>query len=329
MRPKNSPRGRMAAALMVGVLLAAPTQAATKLRFAHAGPESDTQHAAAREFARLVEERTHGEIRVQIFPNNMLGNDQAMIAGVRGGTIDMEMSGNPNFTGLAPKLNAFDLPYVFRDAAHAHRVLDGEPGQRALAELGEHELKGLAFWEVGFRSITNSKHPVQGPEDVRGLKIRTSSNAAHVHMFELLGANPVPMPIAELYNALEMKAVDAQEHPVGITWAAHYDEVQKYLSLTRHAYTAMIVVMNKAKFDALPAGHQQVLVEAAREAGQFQRDLNAAKEAEMIAELRERGMEVIEGIDSEPFRRVAAGPVRQVYVEKHGSELVEAIDAAQ
>ena len=202
-------------------------QAATTLRFGFAGSDSDTQSLAAKEFAQRVKDGSNGELVVRAYGNSMLGNDQAMIAGVRGGTIDMEMSGTPNFSGLTPSMSVLDLPFVFADSAHAYRVLDGEIGQQLLDGLAEHNLKGLAYWEVGFRDITNSRKPVRVPEDVKGLKIRTSSNPAQIEAFRLLGANPQPLPLAELYNALEMKAVDAQEHPLSITWSSGFYEVQK------------------------------------------------------------------------------------------------------
>ncbi|MCY1525728.1 hypothetical protein D9M68_607180 [compost metagenome] len=304
-----------------------PVQAATTLRFGFAGSDSDTQSLAAKEFAQMVEERSKGELKVRSFGNSMLGNDQAMIAGVRGGTIDMEMSGTPNFSGLTPKMSVLDLPFVFNDSAHAYRVLDGEVGQRLLDDLAEHGLKGLAYWEVGFRDITNSRQPVRTPADVKGLKIRTSSNPAQIEAFRLLGANPQPLPLAELYNALEMRAVDAQEHPLSITWSSGFYEVQKYLSPTHHAYTALVVVMNKAKFDGLPAAQQQLLVDAAREAGRLQRKMNTDNDARMLKDLQDKGMQIEPTVDRDAFRAVVVAPLRSTFTEQHGAELLDAIDA--
>lgn len=257
----------------------------------------------------------------------MLGNDQAMIAGVRGGTIDMEMSGTPNFSGLTPRMSVLDLPFVFADSAHAYRVLDGEIGQKLLDDLATHNLKGLAYWEVGFRDITNSRKPVRVPDDVKGLKIRTSSNPAQIEAFRLLGANPQPLPLAELYNALEMKAVDAQEHPLSITWSSGFYEVQKYLSQTHHAYTALVVVMNKAKFDALPAEQQKLLVDSARAAGAAQRRMNAENDSKFLVELAGKGMQIEPNVDREAFRQAVSAPLRETFIKQHGSDLLEAIDA--
>lgn len=318
-----------AALLTASLIIALPASATTKLRFGHAGPETDSQHLAAVEFSNKVKERSRGEIEVQIFPNSTLGNDQAMIQSVRGGVLDIEMSGNPNFSGIVPKMNAFDLPYIFNDAAHAYRVLDGKTGQAMLDDLGKYGMKGLAFWEVGFRAMTNNKRPIRTPEDVRGLKIRTTPNPAHIKAFQMLGANPVPMPLSELYSALETGAVDAQEHPVGVTWSAKFNEVQKHLSMTRHAYTAMVIVMNKAKFDGLKPEHQKIILDAAAEGGKFQRELNAKNEMMMVADLKKKGMQVIENIDSAPFRKVVAEETRKLFIEKNGPDVINAIDAAR
>lgn len=303
--------------------------AATTLRFGFAGSDSDTQNLAAKEFARMIEAGSKGELQVRTFANSTLGNDQAMIAGVRGGTIDLEMSGTPNFSGLTPKMSVLDLPFAFDDSAHAYRVLDGEVGQGLLTDLEAHNLKGLAYWEVGFRDITNSRRPVLTPVDVKGLKIRTSSNPAQIEAFRLLGANPQPLPLAELYNALEMRAVDAQEHPVSITWSGGFYEVQKYLSPTHHAYTALVLVMNKAKFDALPAAQQQLLVDSAREAGRLQRQMNADNDAQILKDLQEKGMQVEPTVDRDAFRAVVSAPLREEFTKQHGSELLDAIDAAR
>ena len=149
----------------------------------------------------------------------------------------------------------------------------------------------------------------------------------YIEAFKLLGANPVPMPLAELYTALETRAVDAQEHPIGIFWSSKLYEVQKYLSLTNHGYTPLIVVMNKAKFDALSPELQNAMVEAAKEAGQYQRDLNVKNEKEIITNLQKQGVEVIEKVDTQPFQAVIAEQVRKSFVEKHGDALLKQVDA--
>lgn len=302
-------------------------QANTVLKLAHAAPESDTQQAAAEHFAGLVEERTNGEITVNIFGNGVLGGDQQMISAVRNGLIDIELSGNPNFTGLEPALGAFDLPYIFANREEAYQVLDGEVGQRALDLLADKNLKGLAFWEVGFRAMTNNTRPIKTPEDVRGLVMRTNSNESLIEAFSLLGANPVPMPIGELYTALETGTVDAQDHPVGIVWSAGFHEVQDYLSLTNQAYTSLIMVMNQEKFDSLSPEYQQALLSSAREAGDYQRELNIEKEQEILDQMRANGMQIEEEVDTAAFQAIIR-PTWDSYIEENGSEWTDAIQEA-
>ncbi|MFU2048256.1 TRAP transporter substrate-binding protein [Avibacterium gallinarum] len=317
------------AALVTSAVMLTSTavNAATTLRFGYEAPRSDTQHIAAKKFNELLKEKTKGELKLSLFPDSTLGNAQTMISAVRGGTIDIEMSGSPNFTGLEPKLNVIDIPFIFKDREHVYKVLDGEIGQGLLKDLEAQGLKGLAFWDVGFRAFSNSKHPVTKPEDIKGLKVRTNQNPMYIQAFTLLGANPVPMPLSELYTALETRAVDAQEHPIGIFWSAKLYEVQKYLSQTNHGYTPLIVVMNKAKFDGLSAELQQAILDAAKEAGQYQRDLNVKNEQEIVANLRKAGVEVIEKVDTAPFKAIIEADVRKSFIDKHGDQLVKEIDA--
>ena len=307
--------------------IASAQTAPVKLRFGHAHPVTDSQHVAALEFAKKVKERTQGGIEIQVFPSNQLGNDNTMIAGVRGGTIDIETSGNPFFTGIVPKLNVLDLPYLFDDATQVAKVLDGPIGRSLLNELEAHQMKGLAFWEVGYRSLANSRRPVNKAEDIKGLKLRTTPNQAHIKAFQLLGAAPQPMPFAEVYSALETKAIDGHENPPTLILSSKMFEVQKHLSLTKHAYTALIVVMNKAKFDALTPEFQKIMLEEAAKAAINQRALNAKSETSALAELRKHGMQIDEKPDIEGIRKIVAGETRKIFIEKNGDELLKAIDA--
>lgn len=317
-------------ALTALLLSSSVTQAqTTRLRFSHAGPDTASQHLAALEFAKRVKERSQGTLTIQIYPGSQLGNDSTVLGAVRGGTIDIMMAGSGNFSGLNPKLEVLDIPFLFRDARHAYATVDGKVGAQLAAELQPHNLQQLAFWEVGFRSITTKNRAINTPADVKGLKIRTTPNNMHLQAWKLLGANPIPMPLGELYQALESNAVDAQEHPVDITYAAKFYEVQKHLTVSYHAFTAMPVVMNHKKFAALKPEQQQALMSAAEDAKLFQRELNRKNEAGLIAELRQHGMAVIETFDPAPFRAIVAEPLRNAFVARNGAELLDAVDAIQ
>jgi tripartite ATP-independent transporter DctP family solute receptor len=319
-------RSTLAAAAALA-LLATSAHAVTKLRFGHATAVESSQQLAALKFAELVKQRTKGEVEITVFPGSTLGNDQQMINLTRGGSVDGVISGSTNFNGMVAQTAALELPFIFRDSAHAYKVLDGKIGQGLLDELGKHNLKGLAYFENGWREMTNNKRPLNTPADAKGLKIRSTPNPFHILAFQQLGMNPSPLAIAELYAALESKAFDAQEHPLPVFWSSKFYEVQKYLTLTNHVYSPSIAIMNKAKFDAMPADVQKVLVDSAHEAAAYQRELNAKDTQKIVAELKKLGVQVVETPDMGPFRNAVYAPVRKAYVDKNGAELVDAIDA--
>lgn len=312
-----------AMAMLAGTALAAEH----RLKLAHEVAVGSTQDLAAKRYAELVRERTNGEVVITVYPNSGLGPAQQALNLMRGGIIEIIQSGSTTFNGLVGETAALELPFLFQDSAHAYRVLDGKVGQSILDLLEPHGIKGLAFLENGWREVTNNRRPVRSHEDIKGLKIRTTPNPFHIQAFQLLGANPVPMAYAELYSALETGAVDAQEHPLPVLWAAKFHEVQKYLTLTHHAYSPLILVMNKPKYESLSVEHQRVLTETAREVAGYQRDLNAKQVAEIIAGVKEAGMEVIEEIDTTGFRQIVEEPLRRSFAEKHGMALLDAIAA--
>lgn len=200
-------------------------------------------------------------------------------------------------------------------------------GRSLLDELSTHQLKGLAFWEIGFRSLGNNKRPINAADDIKGLKIRTTPNPSHLKAFQLLGANPQPMPFAEVFGALESGAVDGQENPPTLMLSSKMYEVQKYLSLTRHAYTPLVVIMNKARFESLKPEFQKVVMEEAATAASFQRKLNADGEKDAIAQLRAKGMQINENPDTASIRKLVRDETRKLYVEKNGDAVLKAMDA--
>jgi tripartite ATP-independent transporter DctP family solute receptor len=298
------------------------------LRFAHYGAPGDSVTAAGARFAELVAEKTGGSVAVEVFPGGELGNSPTMIEGVRLGTIDIATVGNPFFTGFLPELNALDLPFLFQSDGHAFAVLDGEVGGELMASMNGAGLQGLAFWELGFRNLTNSVRPVSAPADLEGLKLRTTPNPAHVLAFETMGANPTPMPFAEVYSALQTGTIDGQENPVNHIHANKLDEVQEHMSLTRHAYTTSPLVMNLARWSSLGEAQQAALREAALEAAAFQRALNDEEEVTALEAMKAGGMQVVEEPDVDAFRAAVSDVTRAAYVEQFGEDLLARIDAA-
>ena len=319
----------VAAAAALACLTPSAFAAKFNLKLGHAVNTTDGQHAAAVKMAELVKQRTNGDVEITIYPANQLGNDAAMINGARGGTIDIVSSGASNYNGIVANTAAMELPFVFRSAQHAYTVLDGPVGTGVLNELAPHGLKGLAYWENGWRAFTNNKRPVTKPDDLKGLKIRSTPNPYHIQAFKLLGMNPSPMPIAELYTALETGTFDAQEHPINVTWSSKFYEVQKHLTVSNHVYSPLILAMNKAKFDTLPANYQQIVVDAAREAAKYQRDLNAQNAGKVVAELKKAGMQVVENVDMAPFQKIVSESIAKTFAEKNGATLLQAIEATK
>lgn len=322
---KITRRAALAAGLALPWLGGTARAQATRLRFAHPHPESDSWHRAALLFAQTLKERSNGALTVQVFGNGALGSDPTTISSARGGTLDIALTGNPFFTGLAPKLNVLDLPFQFRDRKHVAAVLDGPIGDRLKPELEASGLVTLGFWDIGFRNLTNSRRAVQNAEDVRGLKIRTTPNPAHIKAFQLLGANPLPMPFTELFTAMETRTVDGQENPTTLILNARFHEVQKHLSLTRHAYTAGILAMSKQRLEALPKAQQDLVRAVASEITPKQRQMNEEAEPGSIARLKQEGMQVVEAPDRDSMAKIVAEAVRDDYAGRYGAELPEAI----
>lgn len=319
---------RVMAVLVTALLvtgMAGVACAQTKLRFAHTIGLGDTQTLAAEEFAKKVAQKTANAIQIDIFPAGQLGNDIKVMEGVKLGTIDICMAGNPFFTSYSPELNVFDLPYLFRDFEHVYKVLDGPIGTETRLHLEKHGFKALGGLEIGFRNLTNNKRPIKAPEDVKGLKIRTTPNPAHLQAFRLLGANPAPMPFTEVYLALKTGAVDGQENPIAHIYASKLHEVQKYMSLTYHAYTTNVVVMNLKKYHGLRPEHQKALSEALQEATAWERKLNRQIDVEALQKMKASGMQIEENPDREAFRKTVADATAEEYVKKFGRDVLERI----
>ncbi|WP_209124239.1 TRAP transporter substrate-binding protein [Alkalihalobacillus sp. BA299] len=309
--PEETATEGEARALQVGITLA----------------EDSHYYKGLEHFAELVEEKTDGELTVEIFPNGSLGGERDMVESLQIGTLDMVLSSTGPLGSFVPEINVVDLPFLFENREHAYEVLDGEIGQDLLVKLGDEGLTGLAWWENGFRHVTNSKNPIETPEDLEGLKIRTMENNVHMDSFNALGASPTPMSFTELFTALQQKVVDGQENPVPIISTSRFYEVQPYLTLTGHFYSPAALLISSQVFDSLTESQQQALTEAAIEGAQFERDLVAEMEKEMVSDLKEEGMEIIEDIDKTAFQE-ATKEVYEQYSSEFGAELIEQIQNA-
>lgn len=308
------------AALFVCGMTAAVSQtlaADISARLGTSLPDSHPQTLGAQRFATLVEEKTNGAIEVKVFSNGILGNDVNMTSMVQAGTLDFTIPSTATLSSLNPDFSIISLPFQFDDEAHADAVLDSSVGETLLASLEDKGLTGLGFWENGFRHITNSRRPIETLEDLDGLKIRTMQNALYIDLFNDLNANAVPMPVNELFTALETHTVDGQENPYTVIDTKRFYEVQDYLSQTAHAYDALVLIASSSFLDNLDEHNRAAVQSAAREATLYQRRVSRDLNQALIAELNEK-MQINEVPMSERHRMQAQ---LSDMMDQHVSEL--------
>ncbi|MAY71539.1 MAG: C4-dicarboxylate ABC transporter substrate-binding protein [Halomonas sp.] len=288
------------------------------LRMAHFAAESHPAHQAALEFAKNVEERTEGAVSVELYPANELGSPPEQLEQTVLGVVDMNL---PTQGGLDKYVKAFGTvmtPFAFGSYEEAHSVLDGPFFEWVAPQLEEEGLVMLSNWEYGFRNITNSVRPIESPEDVDGLKLRTPPELQIVAALEALGASTAQIAFPELPNALNQGVVDGQENPISVIYHFNFDELQDHLALTRHVYNSMVHVVNKNTWDALSEDQQAIVREESVGASTMMRDAVIAQEEKDIAALKERGMQVTDP-DSAMFVELM-GPARDRVSEYVGQE---------
>jgi tripartite ATP-independent transporter DctP family solute receptor len=273
--------------------------------------EQDSFYVCATKFSELVEERTNGAYDIQLFPNSSLGDDRTMLESMQMGTLDSGIITSGPFVNFVPEFGVFDLPFLFPDNASAYKVLDGEIGKEILSKLEDHDLKGLAYAERGFRNLTNSVRPVRTAEDIKDLKIRVMENEVYLSAFKAMDVNAVPMAWTEALTALQQGTIQGQENPVNVIHAYKMWDSQKHVTMTRHAYAAAVITFSEEKFNSLPADVQEIFVQAAQEAAEYERAWVAENEEAQIADLKANGMELIEEPDLESFRQAVQAVYEQ------------------
>jgi tripartite ATP-independent transporter DctP family solute receptor len=236
--------------------------------------------------------KSGGKLRITPYWDNQLGNDNTATQSVRSGSIDMVVPSTAPLVSMVPELGVLDLPFLFASETEADQVLDGKAGAYFNAKLPAVGLVNLAYWENGFRNATNSKRPIQRIEDFSGLKMRVMQNPVYIDTFKELGANAVPMAFSEVYSALETRTVDGQENPFALIDNMKFYEVQKYLSLTRHSYAALAMLMSKKTWDGLSPQEQETMKTCAAEGRDEQRKVSRAKAGSTLEGLKSKGMQV-------------------------------------
>jgi tripartite ATP-independent transporter DctP family solute receptor len=312
----------------LATLAITPAQAQQSIVIGHALSPTSHYGLGADAFIAKLEELSGGEFTGTQAPAGQLGGERDMIEGLQIGSLDVVITSTGPLGNFVPEVYALDLPFLFRDYAHARAVLDGEIGQELLAKIDENQLVGLAWSENGFRHITNSQRPVRTPADLDGLKLRTMENKVHMEAFSEMGAAPTPMAFPELFTALQQGVVDGQENPITVITASKFWEVQGHVSLTGHVYSPVAVLASPILIDGLTDEQKGWFYEAAKASAVATRaEVNRLEDAG-VALLRENGMEVITDIDKAPFAALAE-PAYKVYTDQYGPELVERIKAVE
>ena len=291
------------------------------IKFATQNPVGHPIELGMKKFAEIVQAKSGGKIKVNLVPGGQLGSDQANVTALQGGTLEMVSMNSGILASVAKEMTIVDFPFLFANAKEADAVMDGPVGKKLLAKLEEKGIVGLAFWELGFRNITNSKKPINTVADIDGLKIRVIPNPINVDWVKALGANPTPMPFPEVYGGLESKAIDGQENPLTVIAANKFWEVQKHLAITNHQYNPQSVIFSKKVWDTLSPAEKKILDDAADEAAKYQREQSRALMATALDNIKKGGMAVTELSPAEMAKfREKVKPV----IAKHSATVGEA-----
>lgn len=293
-----------------------------RISIGHINPETEEAqfHKGIEKFIELVDQKTDGAITFEVHPNGELGGEREMIEATQLGTLDMVVASTGPLGNFAKKSLALDFPFLFKDREHAYEVLDGEIGAEIDQQIEENGFYNLAWWETGFRQLSNNQHPIAKPEDLKGLKIRTMENPVHLDAFKAFGASPTPMAFTELYTGLEQGVVDGQENPLTVIVPNKLYEVQEYLTISNHVYSPGVVLINKGKFDGLSPEIQQAIQEAATEARDYERKFVSDLEEELVQVMKDQGVAVEENFDYDAFFKVTQS-IYQKYDAEHGEIL--------
>ena len=293
-----------ALALALALCLTAAASAETVFQLGTTVNEQDSFQVAAEKFAELVEERTGGEYKIEIYPNGTLGGEADMLDSMSMGMLDMGIITSGPFVNFSEMMGVLDMPFLFANNEEAYTILDGEVGKELLGTLEDAGLKGLAYAERGFRNVTNSVRPVASAADLEGLKLRVMENEIYTATFNALNVNAVPMAWQEALTAMQQGTIEGQENPINVifSYSLASDYGQTYVTLDRHSYSTAIITMSLDVFNTLDEETQQIFVDAAQEAAEYERAWVAEQEADQLQAIKDAGAEVVEDPDVDSFR---------------------------
>jgi tripartite ATP-independent transporter DctP family solute receptor len=296
------------------------------IKFANQNSAGHPVAQGMEKFKEVVETKSGGKIKVNLFLGGALGSDQANVSALQGGTLEMVSMNSGILASQVKDFSVFDFPFMFADGKEADAVVDGPFGKKMHAKLLDKGIVGLGYYELGFRHMSNGRRPITKVSDIEGLKLRVIPNPINVDWVKALGANPTPLPFPELYAALEQRAVDGQENPVATINSAKLYEVQKYLTLTSHQYNPQSVMVSKKFWDGLSAAEKTIVEEAVAESVKFQRQQSRAQVASITENLKKNGMQVSELPAAEmAILRDKMKPV----IAKHGESIAATVSELQ
>ncbi|UGA56804.1 TRAP transporter substrate-binding protein [Vibrio sp. VB16] len=305
--------------------LSTSVMSATTIRIGHGANENYHLHRALEQFKENVETKSEGKFEVQIFPSSQMGPDREMIESVQSGLLQMAVSPSSFYSSWDPSFDVVELPFIYPSKKVALDTVNGAAGDKMLSKLNNMNLQGLGWLENGVRHVTNSSRPIESPEDLKGLKIRTMKVPAHVKTFNSLNATATPMNFGEVYSGLQQGVIDGQENPIAHIYAQRFYEVQDFVSLTSHVITFYIPVMNLEFWNSLSKDDQKLLNEAMRSTEQYQQELVLAEEGDQIESFKKQGTKV-NVLDEAQLQLFidATEPVREEYKNKLGADVYNA-----
>ncbi len=317
----------MLKALVFTVALSAMATAAHAekiiLKFGHVGNPGSLFANSAEEFAKRANEKLGDKAEVQVFGSSQLGNDRELLQKLKLGQVQFALPSSV-MSSISPEFGVFEMPYIIKDRDHMKRVETemGDMFHKAAASKG---YRILAYWENGFRHITNNTRPINKPEDLAGLKLRTPKGEWRVKMFQLYGANPTPMAFSDVFTALQTGVMDGQENPYTQIWSAKFQEAQKYLSITGHVYTPAYVLTSDSEFAKLPEDVQKALEEVAKDTQGFVYEEAGKMDSDLLEKLKASGIAVNEA-DKDAFIK-ASQPVYDEFGKsvEGGKELIDKV----
>ena len=322
-------------ALSLSLSLSATADAKIILKCGTSTQPSHIYNQAVEYFAKLVSERSNGEIEVQLFPAGQLGSERDMVEGLQIGSLEMTLTSTGPLGNFVPQVKLFNLPFLFKDRQTCYKILDGKIGTDIANLFLKVGIRSLGWYENGFRNITNSKRPIEKPDGMDGLKIRVMEDDVFILTMKSLGASPLPMAFGELYTALEQKAVDAQENPLAVIHSSRLFEVQKYLAMTGHFYSPAMLLISEITWKKLTTDQQKILLVASKEARDYERKISMEADQTLEAELKKAGM-IVTHPDKAPFVDAVSPVYNNPAVIKaigggdltEGKRLIDAVRAA-